>query len=156
MKIAVTIVHLFFSTIWLGSAVFYGVLLLPRLRALDSAQGAALKRSLRAAMTPLLAVSALATIVSGIVLMIEQHASHPGPLSSSRWGVALVIGTLASLGAVAIAAWIEAMLRRDERRPAAARRAAARSGLLREEPLRLIAVALLVLALVTMAVARYS
>jgi putative copper export protein len=157
MKIAVAAVHFFFATIWLGSAFFYAVLLLPRLRTLDSAQGTTLKRSLRSVMTPLLVVSAVVTIVSGLAMMVELHSLHPGPLSHTRWGISLVIGTLASVAAVAIAVAVESMLRReDRRRVATGARRRARPLVLEESSLRLIALALLLLALVAMAVARYS
>ncbi len=157
MKITVAVVHLIFATIWLGSAFFYVVLVLPKLRAVDASQAVALKRSLRATMTPLLMVSALATIVSGLAMMVELHTTHPGPLAHSRWGVSLVVGALASVAAVVIAVVVESLLRRDERRRGeVASPARTPPRILQEGPLRLIALALLVLALGTMAVARYS
>ena len=85
MKIAVAIVHILFATIWLGGSFFYTVLLLPRLHVLDMPNQRALARSLRAVMTPLLAVSALATIASGLAMMVQLHALHPGSFSHTRW-----------------------------------------------------------------------
>jgi uncharacterized membrane protein required for colicin V production/uncharacterized membrane protein len=116
VKIAVALLHIFFATVWLGSSFFYVVLLLPRLSVLDASQQRALTRSLRRAMTPLLGASAVATIASGLVMMVQLHSQHPGSLSHTRWGVALVIGTLASLAALAIAFVIESRLRRDDAR----------------------------------------
>ena len=86
MKITVAVVHLIFATIWLGSAFFYVVLVLPKLRAVDAAQAVALKRSLRATMTPLLMVSALATIVSGLAMMVELHTHAPGTAGTLALG----------------------------------------------------------------------
>ena len=132
MKVAVALVHIFFATLWLGGSFFYAVLLLPRLGVLDVASQRALRSSLRSVMTPLLAVSALATIVSGLVMMVQLHALHPGSFSHTRWGVALIVGTLASLGALAIAAFCELALRRQDtplrRGPALRRSAASRVG----------------------------
>ncbi len=157
MKTAVAFVHIFVATIWLGSAFFYTVLLLPKLRGLEPTRRRALDSSLRSTMTPVLAVSALATIASGLVMMVQLHSRHPGSFSQTRWGVSLVIGALASLLAVALAFFSELRLRRrdavskgTEQRFAAARPDRA------EGALRLIALALLVLSLATMAVARYS
>jgi uncharacterized membrane protein len=154
MKIAVALVHIFFATLWLGGSFFYTVLLLPRLGALDVAGQRALRSSLRSVMTPLLAVSALATIVSGFVMMVQLHALHPGSFSHTRWGVALIVGTLASLGALAIAAVCELALRRRDTPLAGAQHSSDR--LHRDLVLRLSALILLVVALATMAIARYS
>jgi len=157
MKIFVALLHLIFATTWLGSAFFYTAVLQPRLRALEAAKQRALARSLRATMTPLLATSALFTIASGLVMMAQLHHLHPGSFSHTRWGAFLIIGALASVGALAIAFAIEA--------PAARRGARLGEGeeashlevpFRRERSARLIALALLFLALATMAVARYS
>jgi uncharacterized membrane protein len=154
MKIAVAIVHILFATIWLGGSFFYTLLLLPRLHVLDTANQRALTRSLRAVMTPLLAASALATIASGLVMMAQLHALHPGSFSHTRWGLFLVIGALASVAA-AIAFVCEARYRREDGRPGSV---SGRAGPLapRESVLRLSALVLLLGALATMAVARYS
>ncbi len=153
MKIVVALVHIFFATLWLGGSFFYAVLLLPRLRVLDVAGQRALKGSLRSVMTPLLAASAVATIASGLVMMVQLHALHPGSFSHTRWGVALIVGTLASLAALAIAAACE-LLRRQTAPSLGARHTG--EVLHRESVLRLGALILLVVALATMAIARYS
>ncbi len=157
MRIAVALLHIFFATIWLGSAFFYTVLLLPKLRTLEAGRQRVLTRSLRATMTPLLAISALATIASGLVMMVQLHYLHPGSFSHTRWGLSLIIGTLASVAALAVAILAESLLRREDVRlggvgqPGRARRVAPQEGIL-----RLSALALLLVALATMAVARYS
>jgi len=153
MKTAVALIHIFFATVWLGSAFFYTVLLLPSLSALDPASQRVVLRALRRVATPLLALSALATIVSGLVMMVQQHAQHPGRLSGSRWGIALVVGALASLAALALATLIEVRLRRSG---AAESRRTRPSVPGSERALRLVALMLLLVALATMAVARYS
>lgn len=156
MKIAVALAHVVFATIWLGGAFFYTVILLPKLRALDSAQQRALARSLRATMTPLLGISAAATIVSGLVMMAQLHPLHPGPFSHDRWGIALIVGAVASLGALAVAV-IEARAAGRDVGPVEGARVQSLARLFRRERnARLVALALLFVALATMAVARYS
>ena len=113
MNIVVALVHIGCATIWLGGAFFYTVVLQPKLGALDTAQQRVLSRSLRATMTPLLAVSAAATIASGLVMMVQLHHLHTGPFSHDRWGVALIIGAVASLGALAVAVVEARANRRD-------------------------------------------
>jgi uncharacterized membrane protein len=156
MTIAVALVHIVFATIWLGSAFFYSVVLQPRLSALDTAQQRDFARSLRATMTPLLAISAVATIVSGLAMMVQLHHLHPGPFSHDRWGIALIIGALASLGALAIA-FVEARpARRDDWANEGTRARSLARLFRRERSARWVALALLFVALATMAVARYS
>jgi uncharacterized membrane protein len=156
MKTAVALVHVVFATIWLGSAFFYTVVLQPKLRALDTAQQRVFTRSLRATMTPLLAISAVATIVSGLAMMVQLHHLHPGPFSHDRWGVALIVGALASLGALAIAVVEARAARRDAWANEGTRARSLARLFRRERTARLVALALLFVALATMAVARYS
>lgn len=157
MKIFVALVHLIFATAWLGSAFFYNVVLQPKLRTLEAVKQRALARSLRGTMTPLLGISALATIASGLVMMAQLHSLHPGSFSSTRWGFSLVVGALASVGALAMAFAIEAPAQRRSARLGAAGELSEVAQLgRRERTARLIALALLFLALATMAVARYS
>ncbi len=164
MKTAVAFVHIFFATVWLGGSFFYAVVLLPRLAVLEPAGRLALRRSLRAVVTPLLAASAAITIVSGLVMMVQLHALHPGSFSHSRWGQALIAGTLASVAALVVAVVAESGARRVEAAPATAgaSEAAADAGAAdgaggpHETALRAVGLALLVAALATMALARYS
>jgi hypothetical protein len=156
MKIAVALAHIAFATIWLGSAFFYTVILQPKLRTIDTAQQRILARSLRTTMTPLLGISAAATIVSGLVMMAQLHPLHPGPFSHDRWGVALIVGAVASLGALAIAVAEGRAARRDVWPIEGARVRSLARIFRRERNARLVALALLFVALATMAVARYS
>jgi putative copper export protein len=157
MKIFVALVHLVFATTWLGGAFFYTGVLQPKLNALPTAERRALARSLRATMTPLLAISAFLTIASGLVMMVQLHGLHPGSFSHSRWGLSLIIGALASVGALAIAFAIEGSVARQDARLDEGARTNRRAPLFRRErSARFIALALLFLALATMAVARYS
>ena len=86
MNIVVALVHIGGATIWPGGAFFYTVVLQPKLGALDTAQQRVLSRSLRATMTPLLAVSAAATIASGLVMMVQLHHLHTGPFLARPLG----------------------------------------------------------------------
>ena len=156
MNIVVALVHIGCATIWLGGAFFYTVVLQPKLGALDTAQQRVLSRSLRATMTPLLAVSAAATIASGLVMMVQLHHLHTGPFSHDRWGVALIIGAVASLGALAVAVVEARANRRDAWANDGARARSLARLFRRERSARLVALGLLFLALATMAVARYS
>lgn len=153
MKIAVALIHIFFATIWLGSSFFYAVILLP---VIDRADQWVLTRSLRAVMTPLLALSALATIVSGLVMMVQLHGLHPGSFAHTRWGSSLEIGALASVAALGLAFVGESRSRRHEAAGSAAQPGRSEAFARGEHLLRLTALALLLAALATMAVARYS
>jgi uncharacterized membrane protein len=157
MKIFVALVHLIFATTWLGSTFFYTVVLQPKLNALPTAERRSLARSLRATMTPLLATSAFLTIASGLVMMVQLHSQHPGSFAQTRWGLALVIGALASVGALAIALAIEGPAARRGARLEGSGQVNDLARLSRRvRSARLVALALLFVALATMAVARYS
>jgi uncharacterized membrane protein len=157
VKTSVALVHIVFATIWLGSAFFYSVLLVPKVRTLPAAERGPLLRSVGAPMTPLLALSALATVASGLVMMVQLHHLHPGSFSHTRWGTALIVGALASVGALAVAVVVEAPARRRGARLDAAGESAVAGRLGRRgRAARLVALALLFVALATMAVARYS
>jgi hypothetical protein len=156
MKIVVAFVHFVFATAWLGSGFYYVVVLTPRVTVLDAAPQRALARSLRSVMRPLLGVSAVGTIVTGLWMMVQLHPDHPGPFSGNRWGLALIIGTIASVLAGALALAVDVVARRAQRSP----RGEGAVMLDWVDPrirwARLAAVALLVFTLGTMAVARYS
>jgi hypothetical protein len=156
MKIVVAIIHLVFATVWLGSAFFYVVVLSPRVSVLDAERQGALARSLRGVMRPLLGVSAVVTIVTGLVMMAQLHPAHPGPFTDDRWGLSLVIGAIATFIAGAIALGVDTLVRRAARRPDGAGAFALDWVDPRVRAARLTAVALLLFALGTMAVARYS
>ncbi len=165
MKIAIALLHLVFATTWLGTDFYFNFVVTPRLRSLEPSVLEEVTASLRRATTPLLAVSAVLTIVTGAWMMAQLHAQHPGKFSSTRWGASLVIGAVFSLLVLALAVVIDGPATRrlgrlaesvrgrtatsDE--TAAMRRLSERSVLA-----GLVATVLLLVALATMAVARYS
>src|SRR5664280_3617944 len=122
-------------------------------------------RDRRRVTTPLLAVSAILTIVTGVWMMAQLHAQHPGKFSSTRWGTSLQIGAVFSLLVLALVIVVDRptnrrlgrLVRSFEGRDATeaeledARRLTERSILAGR-----VATVLLLVALATMAIARYS
>ena len=165
MKIAIALLHLVFATTWLGTDFYFNFVVTPRLRALEPSVLEEVTASLRRVTTPLLAVSAVLTIVTGVWMMAQLHAQHPGRFSTTRWGTSLVIGAVCSLLVLAVAVVVDGPATRKLGRlaesvrgrtatsdeTAAMRRLSERSVLAGR-----VATVLLLAALATMAVARYS
>jgi uncharacterized membrane protein len=165
MKIAVALLHLIFATTWLGTDFYFNFIVTPRLRTLEPSVLGGVTASLRRVTTPLLAASAILTIITGVVMMAQLHAQHPGKFSSTRWGTSLLIGAVFSLLVLVLAAAVdrptskklERLVRSFKGRAATAEQTAEMSRLSeRSILLGRVATVLLLVALATMAVARYS
>src|SRR5450759_3527909 len=103
MKIAVALLHLIFATTWFGTDFYFNFVVTPKLRTLEPSILGDVTTSLRRVTTPLLTVSAILTIVTGLVMMVQLHAKHPGSFSSTRWWTSLLIGAVFSLLVLALA-----------------------------------------------------
>jgi uncharacterized membrane protein len=165
MKIIVALVHLVFATTWLGSVFFYNFVLMPELRKLDAAAEVAVSRAVSHAMRPLLGISALVTIVSGLVMMVQLHSQHPGSFSSTRWGLSLIVGAVLSLLVVAMVLFVQAPAGRklvrlannvQGREPESDERRQFRHLRSTISTVGWLSTIVLFLALATMAIARYS
>lgn len=165
MKIAVALLHLIFATTWLGTDFYFNFVVTPQLRTLEPSVVDRVTTSLRRVTTPLLALSAVLTIVTGVWMMAQLHVRHPGKFSSTRWGTSLLVGAVFSLLVLVLVIAVDRPTNRRLGRLAASfgdreatdaervqmRRLSERSILVGR-----VATVLLLVALATMAVARYS
>src|SRR5450759_1882318 len=164
MKIAVALLHLIFATTWFGTDFYFNFVVTPKLRTLEPSILGDVTTSLRRVTTPLLTVSAILTIVTGVVMMVQLHAKHPGTFSSTRWGTALLIGAVFSLLVLALAVVdrptskkLGRLVESFKGRAATAEETVEMSRLSERSILAgRVATILLLVALATMAVARYS
>ena len=165
MKIAVALIHLVFATTWLGTDFYFNFVVTPRLRTLEPSILGQVTTSLRRVTTPLLAASAIVTIVTGVWMMAQLHAQHPGQFSSTRWGTSLLIGAVFSLLVLLLAAAVDRPTTKKLGRLVESFGARAATAEETVEMSRLsersiligrVATVLLLVALATMAVARYS
>jgi len=165
MKIVIALLHLIFATTWLGTDFYFNFVVTPRLRTLEPSVLEEITASLRRVTTPLLAVSAVLTIVTGIWMMAQLHAQHPGKFSTTRWGTSLGIGAVFSLLVLAVAVVVDGPATRKLGRLAQSVRGRTATGEELTAMRRLsdrsilagrVATVLLLVALATMAVARYS
>jgi uncharacterized membrane protein len=165
MKIAVALLHLIFATTWLGTDFYFNFVVTPKLRTLEPSVLAKVSDSLRRVTTPLLAVSAVLTIVTGVWMMAQLHAQHPGKFTTTRWGTSLMIGAVFSLLVLVLAAGVDRPTTKklgrlaasfEGRTPTADETAQMRRLSERSVLIGRVATALLLVALATMAVARYS
>lgn len=165
MKIAVALLHLIFATTWLGTDFYFNFVVTPKLRTLEPSLLGNVSTSLRRVTTPLLAASAILTIVTGVVMMAQLHAQHPGTFSSTRWGTSLLIGAVFSLLVLALAAAVDRPTSKKLGRLVESFEGSAPTAEQTAEMSRLsersilagrVATVLLLVALATMAIARYS
>jgi len=165
MTIAVALLHLIFATTWLGTDFYFNFVVTPKLRTLEPSILGDVTTSLRRVTTPLLTVSAILTIVTGLVMMVQLHAKHPGSFSSTRWGTSLLIGAVFSLLVLALAGVVDRptskklgrLVESFKGRAATAEETVEMSRLSERSILAgRVATVLLLVALATMAVARYS
>ena len=165
MTIAVALLHLIFATTWLGTDFYFNFVVASKLRTLEPSILGDITTSLRRVTTPLLAVSAVLTIVTGVLMMAQLHAKHPGTFSSTRWGTSLLIGAVFSLLVLALAVAVDQptskklgrLVESFKGRAATAEEAVEMSRLSERSILTgRVATMLLLVALATMAVARYS
>lgn len=164
MKIVVALIHMLFATVWLGGAVYLALVIAPALRTCSAEVRLSLSRRIRRVMVPMLGLAAVATIASGLVMMVELHPQHPGSFSHTHWGLALQVGAVVSVLELVLAIVlvlpserkVETLLTGLHGEPEGeqAQRLAALS---RRVVLgNWLAIAMLLFALATMAVARYS
>ncbi|MFA4966561.1 MAG: hypothetical protein WC709_13150 [Thermoleophilia bacterium] len=165
MTIGVALIHLAFATIWLGTDLYFHFVVAPQLRTLDASLLGSVTASLHRVTSPLLAASAVLTIVSGLAMMVQLHPDHPGAFSTTRWGTALLVGAVASILVVVIAVAVDLPAGKKLARLAGSvqgrEATAGETAELRRHSERSIlagrvATVLLLVSLATMAVARYS
>ena len=165
MTIAVALLHLIFATTWLGTDFYFNFVVTPKLRTLEPSILGGVTTSLRRVTTPLLAVSAILTIVTGVLMMAQLHAQHPGTFSSTRCGTSLLIGSVFSLLVLVLAVVVDGpaskklarLVKSVKGRAATAEETVEMSRLSERSILAgRVATVLLLVALATMAVARYS
>ena len=157
------LLHIVAGVFWVGSAVFVGLFLLPTARAAGPEGGRFMARLMQRT-GPVLGIAMLLTIVPGFIMYGRLSAGFNRAWVTSRPGLALATGAVASILAVVIGAVVNgpagakiAALLRDTQGGALTAAQAAQLATLQtrvERVARLVAL-LLLLAAGAMAVARY-
>lgn len=159
------LVHIVAGVIWVGSAVFMALVLVPAARAAGG-DGTRLLGRLMQRTRPAFGLAMLLTVVSGFIMYGRLSAGFNLAWVTSRTGLALAAGAVAALAAVVVGAAVNgpaaakmAAIRRSLEAqggtPAPAQAAQLASLQARSERAGQVAAGLLVIAAGAMAVARY-
>ena len=92
------LVHIVFGVFWAGSAIFFALILQPRLVRLGPSIQLPVMAALLPIQSPALIGSGVITIVAGITLAVRVRS--PETWFDTGWGWAILIGFVASIGAI--------------------------------------------------------
>ena len=96
--IILRLLHIVFGVFWAGSAIFFALILQPRLAKLGPAIQLPVMAALLPIQGPALIGSGVITIVAGITLAFRVRS--PEIWFDTGWGWAILIGFVASIGAI--------------------------------------------------------
>lgn len=102
LLISMRILHIVFGIFWVGTVFFLVFILTPRLRTLGPAVQSPVMQAIMPVMIPYMMVSALITVLSGIVLTLVMRWGALMTLFTTGWGWSIIVGFVASLAAAII------------------------------------------------------
>ncbi len=94
------LLHIVFGVFWAGSAIFFALILQPRLMRLGPAIQGPVMGALVPVMSRVLIGSAVITIAAGITLGLRLRWGHLDTWFDTGWGWAILIGFVTSIGAI--------------------------------------------------------
>ncbi len=94
------LVHIVFGVFWAGSAIYFALILQPRLMRLGPAVSGPVMAALLPVQSPALIGSGFITIVAGMTLAIRVRPMDTW--FNTGWGWAILIGFVASIGAISM------------------------------------------------------
>ena len=95
--VVLRLLHIVFGVFWAGSAVFLVFIIDPRLRTLGPAIQRPAMEAISRVAGPVLGVSGIVTIVAGTTLALRLRWGHLDRWFDTGWGVAILIGFIASI-----------------------------------------------------------
>ena len=161
--IVLRLLHLIFGVIWIGAGFYYNFVLVPSLQRMDARTHRAVNKAVTQIMGPLLGISAIITIASGGVMLVQLRHEPGHDLLASGWGLAMIVGTVTSILGLVLVLAVEVPTGRKVDRLAASEGrepSEEESRELRQLTDRVVrvgrlATALLFIALASMAIARF-
>lgn len=100
--LALRVVHVGCGTFWVGSDLFLTFILFPRLRGLGPHVERAVMTSLVRVLPPVMTISSLLTLVSGVWIAVIYKGWNPSWMLEDGWGVAMLLGLAGTLSALVI------------------------------------------------------
>ena len=98
--VVLRIVHIAFGAFWVGSALFLVLILEPRLKTLGPTIQRPVMGALMPVMGPALGISGVITIAAGVYLALRLRWGHLDTFLDTGWGWAILVGFMASVGAM--------------------------------------------------------
>ena len=98
--IILRLLHIVFGVFWAGSAIFFALILQPRLARLGPSIQLPVMAALLPVQGPALIGSAVITIVAGITLALRLRWGNLDAFYNTGWGIAIMIGFVTAIGAI--------------------------------------------------------
>lgn len=97
--VVLRLIHILFGVFWAGTAIFLATILEPRLRKAGPQVMQPVMGALMPILTPAMMLAGTVTIVFGAVLTLRLRSGHLDTFFDAGWGVAILIGFVASVAA---------------------------------------------------------
>ena len=98
--VTLRLIHIVFGVLWAGSATFFAFILQPRLQKLGPTIMGPVMGAIAPITAKVLLTSAGITIAAGVTLALRLRWGNLDTFLSTGWGWAILIGFLASIGAL--------------------------------------------------------
>ena len=100
--VVLRIIHIVFGSFWVGSALFFVIILEPRLRSLGPDIQRPVMGALEPVLGPALGTSGLVTIVAGVYMALRLRWGNLDTFLDTGWGWAILIGSAAAVAAYSL------------------------------------------------------
>ena len=100
--VVLRLLHIVSGAFWVGTILFMVLILRPKLSSLGSDR--MLVRSMDRAVNSATGIAGVITVAAGIGLVLKLRWGHLDTLLDSGWGIAILIGFIAAIGAFVIGA----------------------------------------------------
>jgi hypothetical protein len=98
----IRLLHILFGVFWVGSVFFQMLILEPRLRILGPKFRQPVMSAIMPILVPAMMLSGFTVFFSGILMTLAYRGGRIDTLLTSGWGLAMVIGFVATVGAMLI------------------------------------------------------
>ena len=102
--VVLRLLHIVSGAFWVGTILFMVLILRPRLRSLSVSVDRRLTQSIDRAVNSATGIAAVITVVAGIGLVLRLRWGRLDTLFDSGWGLAILVGFVASMGAFVVGA----------------------------------------------------
>lgn len=102
LMVFLRMLHIGFGTFWVGSVLFFVLLLEPRLRALGPTIQRPVMGTLMRVMPPALMLSSALSLATGVALTLKMRWGFLDTFFATGWGWAILIGSIGAVAAMIV------------------------------------------------------